>query len=35
MIGIPVDVLNRLLGSVDAHLGWACEFAGAINDSRL
>ena len=35
MVGIPIDVLNRLLGGVDPHLGRTRKFSGAIDDSRF
>ena len=33
VVGIPIDVLDRLLGGVDPHLGRTGEFSGAIDDS--
>ena len=33
MVGVPIDVLNRLLGGVDPHLGRTCEFSSAIDDA--
>ena len=33
MVGIPIDVLDRLLGSIDPHLGWPCELASAVDDA--
>src|SRR5262245_50905495 len=33
VIGIPIDVLDRLLRSVDSHLGWAGKFPGSIDNS--
>ena len=33
VVGIPIDVLNRLLGRIDAHLGRPGELSGAVNDA--
>ena len=33
VIGVPIDVLDRFLGRVDAHLGRAGELAGAVDDA--
>src|SRR5262245_27751303 len=33
VVGIPIYILDWLLGRVDAHLGWSGELACAINDA--
>src|SRR6266576_4146102 len=33
MVGIPIDILNRLLSRIDAHLGGPGELSSAVNDA--
>src|SRR5262245_294215 len=33
MVGIPIYILRRLLGRIDAHLGRAGELASAVDDT--
>ncbi|TMP92228.1 MAG: hypothetical protein E6L07_12545 [Verrucomicrobia bacterium] len=35
VVGIPIDVLNGLLGRIDAHLGRPCELASAVDDASF
>src|SRR2546423_13040582 len=35
VVGVPIDVLNRLLGGVDPHLGRTCEFSSTVDDAGL
>ena len=35
VVGVPVDVLDRFVGRVDAHLGRPGELAGAVDDAGL
>src|SRR5205085_8401665 len=32
MLGVPIDVLNRLLGSIDTHRGRAGQLSSAVDD---
>src|SRR5437867_6254878 len=33
VVGIPIDILNRLLGRIDAHLGRPRKLASAVDDA--
>src|SRR5438128_9963938 len=35
VVGIPIDIPNRLLGRIDAHLSWPGELASAVDDASL